>query len=156
MFVLRNEKNFNLSTNKKSPAFLQNFFCEPGRIRTFDRLLRREVLYPAELRAHSHGYSILNPWSIGEYYYSSSSYYKSNKNFVGVAGFEPATSSSQTRRDDRATLHPEILLIFSIMRRDGDSNPGYPIRVRLFSKQVLSATQAPLLFNEHPHKGVQI
>ena len=27
--------------------------------------------------------------------------------FVGVAGFEPATSSSQTRRDDRATLHPD-------------------------------------------------
>jgi hypothetical protein len=29
--------------------------------------------------------------------------------FVGVAGFEPATSSSQTRRDDRATLHPEMI-----------------------------------------------
>ena len=29
-------------------------------------------------------------------------------NFVGVAGFEPATSCSQSRRDDRATLHPEI------------------------------------------------
>jgi hypothetical protein len=28
---------------------------------------------------------------------------------VGVAGFEPATSSSQTRRDDRATLHPEMI-----------------------------------------------
>ena len=28
---------------------------------------------------------------------------------VGVAGFEPATSSSQTRRDNRATLHPEKL-----------------------------------------------
>ena len=28
--------------------------------------------------------------------------------FVGVAGFEPATSWSQTRRDDRATLHPEV------------------------------------------------
>ena len=27
-------------------------------------------------------------------------------NFVGVAGFEPATSCSQSRRDDRATLHP--------------------------------------------------
>ena len=27
---------------------------------------------------------------------------------VGVAGFEPATSSSQTRRDNRATLHPDI------------------------------------------------
>jgi hypothetical protein len=26
--------------------------------------------------------------------------------FVGVAGFEPATSCSQSRRDNRATLHP--------------------------------------------------
>ncbi len=34
--------------------------------------------------------------------------------FVGVAGFEPATSASQTRRDNRATLHPETgyLIIF--------------------------------------------
>ena len=29
--------------------------------------------------------------------------------FVGVAGFEPATSCSQSRRDNRATLHPERL-----------------------------------------------
>ncbi len=28
-------------------------FCEPDRIRTYDRLLRREVLYPAELRARN-------------------------------------------------------------------------------------------------------
>jgi hypothetical protein len=28
--------------------------------------------------------------------------------FVGVAGFEPAASSSQTRRDNRATLHPVV------------------------------------------------
>ena len=27
---------------------------------------------------------------------------------VGVAGFEPATSASQTRRDNRATLHPGL------------------------------------------------
>ncbi len=33
------------------------------------------------------------------------------KNFVGVAGFEPATSASQTRRDNRATLHPEIIFL---------------------------------------------
>ena len=26
--------------------------------------------------------------------------------FVGVAGFEPAASCSQSRRDNRATLHP--------------------------------------------------
>ena len=46
----------------------------------------------------------------------------SQKTFVGVAGFEPATSWSQTRRDNRATLHPEK------KRRDWDSNPGdsYP------------------------------
>ncbi len=28
---------------------------------------------------------------------------------VGVAGFEPAASCSQSRRDNRATLHPELL-----------------------------------------------
>ena len=27
---------------------------------------------------------------------------------VGVAGFEPAASTSQTWRDNRATLHPEF------------------------------------------------
>jgi hypothetical protein len=37
--------------------------------------------------------------------------------FVGVAGFEPAASCSQSRRDNRATLHPEagakiILILF--------------------------------------------
>ncbi len=31
---------------------------------------------------------------------------------VGVAGFEPATSASQTRRDNRATLHPDNVIIF--------------------------------------------
>ena len=31
-------------------------FCEPVRIRTWDRLLRREVLYPAELRAQNSWY----------------------------------------------------------------------------------------------------
>ncbi len=30
--------------------------------------------------------------------------------FVGVAGFEPAASTSQTWRDNRATLHPEIVI----------------------------------------------
>ena len=34
------------------------------------------------------------------------------KTFVGVAGFEPATSASQTRRDNRATLHPECTIFF--------------------------------------------
>jgi site-specific DNA recombinase len=39
--------------------------------------------------------------------------------FVGVAGFEPATSCSQSRRDDRATLHPErnLYLYFRLFKR---------------------------------------
>ncbi len=53
---------------------------ERERIRTFDRLLRRQMLYPAELRTLKK---------------------------VGAAGFEPATSWSQTRRDDRTTLRPD-------------------------------------------------
>ena len=61
------------------PSESQRVQCDRDRIRTYDRLLRRQMLYPAELRD-------LN---------------------VGVAGFEPATSASQTRRDNRATLHPE-------------------------------------------------
>ena len=45
---------------------------------------------------------------------------------VGVAGFEPATSSSQTRRDNRATLHPEILLKKNIAERQG-FEPWVPV-----------------------------
>ncbi len=61
-------------------------FSERERIRTFDRLLRRQMLYPAELRT----LKILKK--------------------VGAAGFEPATSWSQTRRDDRTTLRPEVAI----------------------------------------------
>ena len=35
------------------------------------------------------------------------------KILVGVAGFEPAASCSQSRRDNRATLHPDKALIAS-------------------------------------------
>ena len=34
---------------------------------------------------------------------------------VGVAGFEPAASTSQTWRDNRATLHPVTYLLYSSM-----------------------------------------
>jgi hypothetical protein len=40
----------------------------------------------------------------------------SEPGFVGVAGFEPATSASQTRRDNRATLHPDERLIRRLKR----------------------------------------
>ncbi len=43
------------------------------------------------------------------------------KVLVGVAGFEPAASCSQSRRDNRATLHP----VANWKRRVRDSNPWY-------------------------------
>ena len=55
---------------------------------------------------------------------------------VGVAGFEPATSWSQTRRDNRATLHPAA--------ESKGFEPLVPFPVRMFSKHVLSASQATL------------
>ncbi len=60
---------------------------------------------------------------------------------VGAAGFEPATSWSQTRRDDRTTLRPEF--IFAAESKGFE--PLVPFPVRMFSKHVLSASQATLL-----------
>ena len=91
----------------------------PNWIRTNDRLLRRQLLYPAEL------------WG------------QIQLKKVGVAGFEPTTSWSQTRRDtglrytpktncELKTMRHESLecnlyfIIFnsqSNKRRRGDSNP---------------------------------
>jgi hypothetical protein len=46
------EKTRHRITKKRvSTSVLTLFSSEPDRIRTYDRLLRREVLYPAELRA---------------------------------------------------------------------------------------------------------
>ena len=63
---------------------------------------------------------------------------------VGVAGFEPATSCSQSRRDNRATLHPEgYLYIQEIAERMG-LEPMRHLRVdRLAICSV--TTPAPLL-----------
>lgn len=40
----------NILIKAKKPPCLGAFFSDRGRIRTFDRLLRRQMLYPAELR----------------------------------------------------------------------------------------------------------
>lgn len=73
---------------------------------------------------------------------------------VGVAGFEPTTSCSQSRRDTGLRYTPKIVtyyktetmnLLLSILRRVRDSNPRYPCEVRQFSKRLLSASQATLL-----------
>ena len=126
------------------------FLSEPGRIRTFDRLLRREVLYPAELRAHSHGYSFGEPVEWRRVYILKLRV--TSKATRISSGWQD--SNLRPPRPKRGAMtglrYTPKFFFFSVLRRDGDSNPGYPIRVRLFSKQVLSATQAPLLFNELP------
>ena len=63
---------------------------------------------------------------------------------VGVAGFEPATSWSQTRRDNRATLHPGSVCCGG---EGGIRTLGTRFQVRQFSKLLLSASQAPLLLH---------
>jgi hypothetical protein len=51
---------------------------------------------------------------------------------VGIAGFEPTTSWSQTRHSNRAELHPDAV-------REG-FEPSVQLPVRQFSKLVVSAT----------------
>ncbi len=79
---------------------------------------------------------------------------------VGVAGFEPATSCSQSRRDNRATLHPEsVNFNFKITNFLKKSNfaeskgfePLVQFPIRMFSKHVLSATQATLQYSMNVH-----
>ncbi len=85
----------------------------PEGIRTPDTRLRRPVLYPTELQTHM-GYceycniqagdgnrthvSSLEGWC---------STIELHPHVVGVTGFEPATSWSQTRRSSQAEPHPE-------------------------------------------------
>ncbi len=69
------------------------------------------------------------------------SYATRNQN-VGVAGFEPAASTSQTWRDNRATLHPENDFL-KIAERKG-FEPPVPVKVQLLSREPRSTTLAPL------------
>ena len=43
-----------------------------------------------------------------------------------MAGFEPATSCSQSRRANQAALHPVILACENSGRRGGDQRRGQP------------------------------
>ena len=68
----------------------------PGRTRTCNRRLRRPVLYPVELRAQREDSRIVPaamPRRVG---------------MVGVEGFEPPTSCSQSRRAERPLPWPVL------------------------------------------------
>ena len=62
--------------------FYRLFFCERRRIRTFDRLLRRQVLYPTELCVL--GYKIKKPPDLSGFK-------------VNAEGFEPSTACLEGR-----------------------------------------------------------
>ena len=77
---------------------------------------------------------------------------------VGVAGFEPTASCSQSRRDTGLRYTPKIktyykvdkmILLLSVLRRVRDSNPRYPCEVRQFSKLLVSATHTSLHLADH-------
>jgi hypothetical protein len=93
---------------------------------------------------------------------------------VGVAGFEPAASCSQSRRDNRATLHPEKNyfknffdnLFFEKMknnksklkkRRVRDSNPWYSFPYACLANMSFRPLRQLSKLNEHiPFKRLQM
>ena len=84
----------------------------PEGIRTPDPRLRRPLLYPAELQTHAlfsekrvMGIEPTYPaWKAGVLPLNYT------RRMIGVTGFEPATSWSQTRRSSQAEPHPVVYL----------------------------------------------
>ena len=100
----------------------------PEGIRTPDPRLRRPLLYPAELQTRINFipvYRLLTDHSVRKRVMGIEPTYPAWKagvlplNYtreVGVTGFEPATSWSQTRRSSQAEPHPVIRfrVVFSV------------------------------------------
>ena len=108
------------SVNSHITNDIYSYVNEPGGIRTLDLRLRRPLLYPAELRTHA-------------YMHLPDSFFKASRKrvmgieptypawkagvlplnytrkIIGVTGFEPATSWSQTRRSSQTEPHPDML-----------------------------------------------
>ena len=92
---------------------------EPGGIRTLDLRLRRPLLYPAELQTHIIVSPVISDSShldVRERVMGIEPTYPAwkagvlplnyTRKSIGVTGFEPATSWSQTRRSSQAEPHP--------------------------------------------------
>ena len=95
---------------------------EPGGIRTLDLRLRRPLLYPAELQTHQAGdgnrthVSSLEGWcsTIELHPHILLRTVERLWKTIGVTGFEPATSWSQTRRSSQAEPHPAFKTPFRL------------------------------------------
>ena len=105
------------TTIRRANQLHHTHHTEPGGIRTLDLRLRRPLLYPAELQTHSslnENLSFSNEkrvmgieptypaWKAGVLPLNYT------RRMIGVTGFEPATSWSQTRRSSQAEPHPDI------------------------------------------------
>ena len=110
---------------------------EPGGIRTLDLRLRRPVLYPAELQTRINFipvYRLLTDHSVRKRVMGIEPTYPAWKagvlplNYtrifaetvkvvysIGVTGFEPAASWSQTRRSSQAEPHPVTVFNFCFL-----------------------------------------
>ena len=99
----------------------------PEGIRTPDPRLRRPLLYPAELRTHSIAAALhlknaervmgIEPtypaWKAGVLPLNYTRISVRVK--IGVTGFEPATSWSQTRRSSQAEPHPDGVVLYHFL-----------------------------------------
>ena len=90
----------------------------PEGIRTPDPRLRRPLLYPAELQTHLSVHTEKRVMGIEPTYpaWKAGVLPLNYTREVGVTGFEPATSWSQTRRSSQAEPHPVIRfrVVFSV------------------------------------------
>ena len=121
-------KHWGLS-KKKAPRFCEAL-GERRRIRTFDRLLRREVLYPAELCAH---YKFKEFTMLKYFLYTQSGWQDSN--------LRPPRPKRGAMTGLRYTPSKRI---DKIAERKG-FEPPVPVKVQLLSREPRSATPAPLL-----------
>ena len=89
----------------------------PEGIRTPDPRLRRPLLYPAELQTHAL-FSEKRVMGIEPTYpaWKAGVLPLNYTRRVGVTGFEPAASWSQTRRSSQAEPHPAVFLYLFVLR----------------------------------------
>ena len=88
----------------------RNRFDEPEGIRTPDPRLRRPLLYPAELQTHKRVMGIEPTYPAWKAGVLPLNYTR----IIGVTGFEPATSWSQTRRSSQAEPHPVSTFVLAL------------------------------------------
>ncbi len=118
----------------------------PDRTRTCNRRLRRPMLYPVELRAHRQ--PCIVPPHTGT---------RRQPSLVGVEGFEPPTSCSQSRRATRLRYTPACRSTAQLhackqpaMVRTTATNVNRPATARIIRIRNKKGAEAPLVLDGAP------